>query len=241
MISVGCGSTGIASVSPPFAANEVPTSGNNYAFANKQGNFAGFDVYITQTGSFYVYNRTIIGPSGTAEVFDQDVDFFFKVIPFTNRGVRNLVGPWELRFLTAGDVTPPPDVTNYSVQYVGGTAIHTWSKSTDVAVDHYEIREGPTWETSRLIVETPGSRTFETTAVIPGLQNFLIKAVDRAGNKSVNAIEFLVSLFTDEARRQFMVRDELDVLTGTFSDMAVAFVGSVTNYLRWSTSMAAQT
>lgn len=99
-------STTVASVTPPFTLN--PTSGDPYELLKKSGTFGGFDAYIDDTGSNqFVYYGSFPGYEGAITVTPQSATMAAKIIPYSDIGVRNEVGPWVVPFDTRGDTVAP--------------------------------------------------------------------------------------------------------------------------------------
>ncbi len=229
------GQTRVATLAPGFTAAQVPLSGSAYRFENKKGDFAGFELWIKSSiSSAYAFQRNFPGYSGIHDNVPQRQTFNVKIIPYSSRGAKNEVGPWEITCATTGDGTIPDNVSDYSVRQISGIALHTWLPTDDSDISHYEIRDGSTWETAVVVEPTVFRTFFEQIDFFPGDHNYLIKAVDRSLNYSADATAHSVRLFEYESRRLFFIEDELQKLTGTFSGLTIRYVGSTTNLLRYS-------
>lgn len=91
-------------------------------------------------------------------------------------------------YLFVGNSLPPSDVTNFEIEVTGQTAIFTWDKNEDIDLSHYEIRftssqTGAAWVTSQVLEQFVYENRI---ALIAQSGTYLIKAVDFAGNYSVN-------------------------------------------------------
>jgi predicted phage tail protein len=91
-----------------------------------------------------------------------------------------------------GTSNPPPDVQNVNIVIRGETAFLEWQKVNVIDLSHYEIRyfsatTGATWE-SGLIIDNSIDKRITSRAIPSGIGTYMIKAVDRQGNKSANAV-----------------------------------------------------
>jgi hypothetical protein len=227
----------LATVSPALAA--APNSGDDYMIGYRTPAFLGFDLYsqpstIAPSDDKWTIFGTYVG--GRAEWSDDTTSrsLLWKIVPFTENSVRNTVGTWVVSMTAIADSTCPQDVQDYSVSQVGGSMLHTWTPVEDSDLSHYEIREGSTWETANTVEDQIFRTHFEMQSYVPGNHNFLIKAVDRSDNESADATEYEVHISEAELRGQFVLRDEIEQLTGVFSGTTALVVGSVTNQLRHS-------
>jgi len=89
-----------------------------------------------------------------------------------------------------GKTAPPNDVTNLSINSIGGSAILSWTPVTDADLSHYKVRfstetTSASYQNSIDLVEKisrPGNST-----IVPALQGtYFVKAVDKLGLVSVN-------------------------------------------------------
>lgn len=92
-------------------------------------------------------------------------------------------------FLYVGSSGPPRDVTGFLVNITGENALFRWDANTDVDLQGYRIKysrvfSGATWGTAQLLEDMVYDNRL-TAPFLPG--TYLIKAVDLAGNESVNA------------------------------------------------------
>jgi hypothetical protein len=94
---------------------------------------------------------------------------------------------------------PPTDVPNFVAFGVGGEVRMRWDAAFDnQAIWRYEIRFGAadvTWENAELVTRTD-SLSHSTTDIAAGDWDFLIKAIDNAGNESDNAARVAGSRLT---------------------------------------------
>jgi hypothetical protein len=101
----------VASIYPPFAAANVPHSGDPYQIRKGEGLYAGVDVYVVsdsgETGAAYQgsYLGTEVVVPITAQ---QSFSASYKLVPYSDQGVRNENGTWTVSITTAGDTTAPP-------------------------------------------------------------------------------------------------------------------------------------
>lgn len=92
----------------------------------------------------------------------------------------------EVQITPVGETSPPPDVQNFQARFVDFNIHLTWREVNVPDLDHYEIRRGESFSNSVLVNKVRTNK--EIVESLPsGIHNFWIKAVDRSGNKSVNA------------------------------------------------------
>lgn len=97
----------------------------------------------------------------------------------------------EANYLVVGQVAPPSDVEDFTCNIVGKEAHLTWEQIPDLDLAYYQVRystalSGATWQDSVSIVEKVSRPA--TSITVPALKGtFLIKAIDKLGNASVNA------------------------------------------------------
>lgn len=102
------GGSSVATVSPVFAADAVPLSGAAYTIAHKAGNFAGFDLLQrSDEDSGYGFVATVNGLSYEAASALTSGNLVYKVIPWSNLGVRNGIGCWELTINPVSETSAP--------------------------------------------------------------------------------------------------------------------------------------
>ena len=91
-----------------------------------------------------------------------------------------------------GKTEPPEDVTNFSVNIIGTEAHLSWTPVTDLDLSHYRIRHcretsGGTYANSVDLADKV-SRPANTVIVPAMTGTYFIKAVDKVGNPSRNAV-----------------------------------------------------
>ena len=89
-----------------------------------------------------------------------------------------------------GGLLPPADVTNFACNIIGGDAHLSWTNIPDLDLAHYTIRystltTGAEWANSVSLVEKV-ARPATSVTVPARVGSYLIKAVDKNGNYSVN-------------------------------------------------------
>ena len=119
------------------------------------------------------------------------------------RGVKNArFSPWTESTLhtVIGKSTPPPDVPILNVVQNEESVVFRWASVTAPDIDGYEIRYGPTnnstWDNAIKIAEATKSTVSTEADVPPGDFKFFIKAVDTAGNFSRNAAQRVFTVRT---------------------------------------------
>lgn len=105
---------------------------------------------------------------------------------------NNVSFPLPIRGLQfTGTSNPPPDVTGFNLIVRGEGVYLEWDTVNAIDLDHYEIRfssetVGATWGNA-VIVDNAVPKGVNTLSVPSAIGTYLIRAVDRQGNKSPNA------------------------------------------------------
>ncbi len=96
-----------------------------------------------------------------------------------------------------GKTTPPPDVTGFQATPYADRVELNWSPSTAPDVAFYRIKEGTDWTTATLITDVSA-----TAFVLKNPSNgpWLIKAIDVAGNESINATQTSITVTLPTAK-----------------------------------------
>ena len=131
--------------------------------------------------------------SGTSKRFEilipEDSTYDVRARAVNTFGVK---GQWTTfsGFSASAFAAPPEDVTDFSASIAGGTALLSWEPVGDLDLAYYEVRYSPVtsgavWSESVILIPKVGRPA--TSASVPARQgSYLIKAVDKLGNKSVN-------------------------------------------------------
>ena len=96
--------------------------------------------------------------------------------------------------LIVGATESPEDVTHFSSEFIANNQLRlTWAPVSDIDLIYYAIRyqsvtTGATWQNSTNLVNVP--RKDGTSVIVPNMKDttFLIKAVDKLGNESINEL-----------------------------------------------------
>lgn len=110
---------------------------------------------------------------------------------------KNINGQWSdplnlPNTYVVGDTGNPSDVETFDVSILAGTAYLAWTGIPDLDLDFYRIKfnastSGASWSNSIVLVNKVGKPA--TTISVPAMQGtYLIKAVDKGGRESTNAI-----------------------------------------------------
>ena len=129
-------------------------------------------------------------------IYTSDATFDIRARAINTFGVRGEYTTF-LNYGARPFAAPPEDVTSFSANINQTTAVLSWSPVPDLDLSHYEIRftrEGTAvWSNSVLLVDKV-ARPATSVTVASQTGTYLIKAVDKLGNKSVNAIGTTVSI-----------------------------------------------
>ena len=129
-----------------------------------------------------------------------------------------------------GQIAPPSDVENFACNIIGKEAHLSFDPVPDLDLSHYRINFAPVttgaqWQNSIVLVKKlsrPG-----TSIVVPARTGtFLIKAVDKLGNVSINASEVVTQITTLGANfTSLITQDESPDFNGTKTDVVKTTTG----------------
>jgi hypothetical protein len=129
-----------------------------------------------------------------------------------------------------GQIAPPSDVENFACNIIGKEAHLSFDPVTDLDLSHYRINFAPVttgaqWQNSIVLVKKlsrPG-----TSIVVPARTGtYLIKAVDKLGNVSINAAEVVTQVTTLGANfTSLITQDESPDFSGTKTDVVKTTTG----------------
>tara|TARA_R100000664_G_scaffold34157_1_gene54445 strand:+ start:1048 stop:4101 length:3054 start_codon:yes stop_codon:yes gene_type:complete len=129
-----------------------------------------------------------------------------------------------------GQIAPPSDVENFACNIIGKEAHLSFDPVTDLDLSHYRINFAPVttgaeWQNSIVLVKKlsrPG-----TSIVVPARTGtYLIKAVDKLGNVSINASEVVTQVTTLGANfTSLITQNENPDFSGTKTDVVKTTTG----------------
>lgn len=93
-----------------------------------------------------------------------------------------------------GKTAPPANVAGFVVARTTDRLNFSWMAVADLDLDHYELRQGLTWE-SGVPIGTTINTQYAVTTNLGG--TYLIKAVDASGNESLTAAAIIIDANTD--------------------------------------------
>lgn len=127
-----------------------------------------------------------------------------------------------------GQIAPPSDVENFACNIVGKEAHLSFDPVPDLDLSHYRINYSPLtsgaeWQNSIVLVKKlsrPG-----TSIVVPAKTGtYLIKAVDKLGNVSINASQVVTQITTIGDFTDLLTQNENPNFTGTTDDTVISFL-----------------
>ena len=124
-----------------------------------------------------------------------------------------------------GKTLPPEDVTNFSVNIIGTEAHLGWTPVSDLDLSHYRIRHaketsGATYANSIDIADKV-SRPANTVIVPAMTGTYFIKAVDKVGNSSENAVSNVAIIESIKGLNLVETSTQSPNFTGTKTNMVV--------------------
>ena len=143
----------------------------------------------------------------------------FGVKSSTITGTRTIIG----------QIAPPSDVENFACNIIGKEAHLSFDPVPDLDLSHYRINFSPLttgaeWQNSIVLVKKlsrPG-----TSIVVPAKTGtYLIKAVDKLGNVSINASSVVTQITTIGEFTDLLTQTENPGFSGTKTDVVKTTIG----------------
>ena len=128
-----------------------------------------------------------------------------------------------------GQIAPPSDVENFACNIIGKEAHLSFDPVPDLDLSHYRINFSPLttgaeWQNSIVLVKKlsrPG-----TSIVVPAKTGtYLIKAVDKLGNVSINASSVVTQVTTIGEFTNLLTQNENPTFDGTKTDVVLTTIG----------------
>ena len=128
-----------------------------------------------------------------------------------------------------GQIAPPSDVVNFACNIIGKEAHLSFDPVPDLDLSHYRINFSPLttgaeWQNSIVLVKKlsrPG-----TSIVVPAKTGtYLIKAVDKLGNVSINASSVVTQITTIGEFTDLLTQTENPNFNGTKTDVVKTTIG----------------
>jgi len=140
-----------------------------------------------------------------------------------------------------GATESPEDVTDFSSEFIGNNQLRlTWIPVSDLDLEYYAIRyqnvtTGALWANSTNLVDVP--RKDGHTVVVPNMKDttFLIKAVDKLGNESINELSVVsdVDDFNTNINTSFVETTSFPL--GTYTNTALTEDANGTTIIKLDT------
>jgi hypothetical protein len=166
------------------------------------------------------------GPLGRFEILDvQPAQYDIRARAINTLGIKGVFEVLAALDVT-GKTTPPSDVFGLFADVNGGAVTLDWSPIPDLDLSHYIVRHavettGASWAdatTSAIKVPRPASEI--TLPVKPG--TYMLRAVDKSDNQSVNFTSVVVPLGALETFANTLTIDENGSFPGTFDGTELA-------------------
>ena len=124
-----------------------------------------------------------------------------------------------------GSTEPPSDVEDFACNIVNSDAHLSWEQIPDLDLSHYQIRystltSGAEWQNSVSLVEKV-SRPATSITVPARIGSYLIKAVDKLGNYSVNATLIATNLTSIGNFNAITTQSEHPTFSGTKTNLTL--------------------
>ena len=108
-----------------------------------------------------------------------------------------------------GKMAPPNDVTGFTAVQKGDQVYFRWDHILDSDRWGYEIRQGLTWETGQPVVESVQENSAWWSPPLDATYKFWIKAIDRSGIHSVNAVSYQINVDLVNEINVILTADEI--------------------------------
>lgn len=156
IIDWGGSATNVATISPTFTASQVPNSGDSYYVRYRDPPLGGVFVEV-DIGSGFAGLGVIHGNSGCLNILHTANAMGVRLIPFSDRGIRNDTGPWTFSLASPGCADPDLITT---VRTVTGSAL-TDFYTTNLPPDTLGTRNRVTVEAAGNVTEacSPANET----------------------------------------------------------------------------------
>jgi len=125
-----------------------------------------------------------------------------------------------------GSTEPPSDVTDFSCNIIGSEAHLNWEQIPDVDLSHYQIRystltTGAEWNNSVSLIEKV-SRPGTSISVPARTGTYLIKAIDKLGNFSINATTISTNITSIGNFNAISSQSEHPTFSGTKTNLTLS-------------------
>lgn len=171
------------------------------------------------------WNIVGVGEPGVFEILDVSDDFYdVRVRSYNQFGIR---GDWEYyyNFQVSGLAAPPEDVTSFHGQVNGSTVTLEWVPVSDLDLSYYWVRHaieesGASFANATNAVKKvprPGS-----SVVVPARPGtYMVKAIDKSGNASVNYTSLIVPSAALETFTTNLTQTDSPTFGGTKTNTSV--------------------
>lgn len=149
-----------------------------------------YDVLLSEDGeTFERYARTdeprcVIRGAKTGRTYYVKITTVYDIV--------KLPGKTERIYITGKDF-PPPDLEEFTVVQSGEKMVAVIEPLKAPDIDYYELRQGSSWEKSKLIGTFSGSK-YEFPATENGTLTFFCKPIDNSGQYSEKAASSIVNV-----------------------------------------------
>jgi hypothetical protein len=125
-----------------------------------------------------------------------------------------------------GAIEPPSDIEDFSCNIINGEAHLSWEQIPDLDLAYYQIRystltSGATWQNSVSLVEKV-SRPATSITVPARVGTYLIKAIDKLGNFSINETIIATNVATIGNFNNITTQSEHPTFSGTKTNITLS-------------------
>ncbi|MDL2284410.1 phage tail protein [Oxalobacter sp. OttesenSCG-928-P03] len=102
--------------------------------------------------------------------------------------------PLSLSYAVVGKISAPGEVLNFVVKKRPSDLLLTWDEVKDIDIAGYEVREGRSWDDSRVVQSAFMGTACTDDQEEAGTYSYFIRSIDATGNYSENVTTFVLTL-----------------------------------------------
>jgi len=177
---------------------------------------AGFKILVSKDGGSYE-------DAGYSQVGDNQFrynnaevgsEYQFQVFSISQEDLQSSGATSSLLTIVGKDAAPGP-ITNLAISQLDDSILFSWTSPTDPDIDYYEIRQGSSWGSGAILNTLIFGTQLQNHNVAIGTKTYWVKAVDRSGNYSNDAVGKSITISTIPNQNILATQNEHTSWTGT--------------------------
>lgn len=182
----------------------------------------------TDDSTFEYYGSSVSGDTFRIDAakakFEEGDTLYVKVLSENDKGaVQLLADVSSVSEVIDGKSILPSDITGFSASQIGDIVLFLSNRpaqGTDADFSHFELRQGPIWDSSQLI-STFTHTKYLLTDYTAGSKTYMIKAVDTSGNKSATEVSKTITLVPPSIQNIYYEKEKINRIgVGSVSNVA---------------------